>query len=158
MNKQLKIEIKLSKKIDWKVVQKLNYQVYENDKDHDDDLDMNHPFSPKGIKYYKDLASGKYGKCFVAYIDNKPVGYVALSIKDFGYRKSKYVEIENIGVDPKYRSRGIGKMLLDKTAKWAKEQKATRLFVSAYWKNKRARSFYRKNDFDEIGIELEKKL
>lgn len=142
-------KIQTAKSEDWKLIQKLNNQVFLNDKENDDDLDLNWPFSPKGIEYYKKLSSGEYGKCFIAYLGDNPVGYVALSIKDFGYRKSKYIEIENIGVDPQYRSQGIGQLLVDTTVKWAKEQKATKLFVSAYWNNKKAINFYKENGFYE---------
>jgi len=150
--------VKKAKSSDWKIIQRLNNQVFENDQEYDDDLDMNWPNSFKGIKYYKDLASGKYGKCFIAYLDDQPVGYVALAIKDFGYRKSEYIEIENIGVDPEYRSIGVGKILMDKVVGWAKEQKAAKLYVSAYWGNKRAISFYKMNGFYESGVEMDRKL
>lgn len=154
----MNIQIKPAVKNDWKVIQKFNDQVFINNQEHDDDLDTNWPFSQKGVGYYKNLANGKYGKCFIAYLDNKPAGYVALATKDFGYRKSKYVEIENIGVDPDYRSQGIGKKLIKEAEKWAREQNATKLFVSAYWGNKRAIGFYKKIGFYESGIEMDKKL
>lgn len=154
----MKVVIQTAKENDWQLIQKLNNQVFINDQAHDDDLDMNWPFSKKGVTYYKDLAIGKYGKCFIACLDKEPVGYVALAIKDFGYRKSKYVEIENIGVDPKYRSQGIGMQLIDTTVKWAKQQNATKLFVSAYWNNKGAINFYKKVGFYESGLELDKKI
>ncbi len=48
--------------------------------------------------------------------------------------------------------------LVAETVKWAKEQKATKLFVSAYWNNKKAINFYKKNGFYESGLELDKKL
>ncbi len=154
----MEIKILTAKSEDWELIQKLNNQVFLHDQENDDDLDINWPFTPKGIEYYKKLADGKYGKCYIAYLEDKPVGYVALAIKDFGYRKSKYVEIENIGINPEYRSQGIGKLLVDETVKWAKEQKATKLFVSAYWNNKKAINFYKKNGFYESGLELDKKL
>ena len=152
------IKVQTAKGDDWKIIQKLNNQVFLHDKDYDDDIDLSYAFSPKGIAYYKRLATGEYGKCFLAYSDDQPAGDVALFIKDFGYRKSKYVEIENIGVDPEYRSQGIGKLLIDAAVSWAKEQKATKLFVSAYWKNTRAVYFYKQCGFYEIGIELDKKI
>jgi ribosomal protein S18 acetylase RimI-like enzyme len=83
---------------------------------------------------------------------------VALSEKDFGYRLSRYIEIENIGVSSRYRSKGIGKLLLQKTEEWVKKQKATKLYVSAYWNNGKAIRFYKENGFSEIGIELEKNI
>ena len=154
------MEIKIKKALpdDWKIIQKLNNYVFINDKDNDDDLDLIWPFSQQGIKYYKELANEKYGRCLIAYLDNNAVGYIAMAIKEFGYRKSKYIEIENMGVDPKYRSKGIGKKLLDSATKWAKTKGATKLYVSAYWKNKKAIKFYKNNNFYEMGLEMDKKI
>lgn len=152
------IKIKTAENSDWKIIQRLNNNVFLNDKENDDDLDLDWPFTPRGIDYYKRLANGKYGKCYIAYLNNKPVGYVALAIKNFGYRKSKYVEIENIGVEPEFRSQGIGKIMIEESVKWAKKQKATKLFVSAYWDNKQAIKFYKKNGFYESGLELDKRI
>lgn len=152
------IKIRKADSGDWKILQKLNNQVFLADKNHDDDLDMNWPFSNKGIKYYKNLASGKYGHCLIAFSGKDAVGYVALAQRDFGYRKSKYVEIENIGVDPKYRSQGIGTKLVNAAIQWAKTIGATKLWVSAYPQNIKAINFYKKNDFYETGVELDKKI
>lgn len=154
----MKIKIEPAKASDWKLIQNMNNEVFLADKDHDDDLDLNWPFSKTGINYYKEITSGKYGKCFIAYADGKPAGYVALANKDFGYRQSKYIEIENIGVNPEYRSQGIGHLLVEKAGEWAKENGATKLYVSAYWQNKKAVAFYKKNGFYETGVELDKKL
>lgn len=154
----MNIQIKPAVDSDWKIIQKLNKEVFVSDQEHDDDLDMGWPYSSEGISYYKSLANGKHGICFIAYMDDKPVGYVALAIKKFGYRKSKYVEIENIGVDQKYRSQGIGKMLIEETEKWARLQKASKLYVCAYWGNQRGVDFYKNNGFYESGVELDKKL
>ncbi len=152
------VEIRVAKADDWEIIQRLNNQVFLSDKENDEDLDLNRPFSEEGIKYYKDLASGKYGKCFLAYLDDIPVGYIALAIKNFGYRKGKHVEVENIGIEPEYWSRGIGKLLMEMAVKWAKKQNASKLYVCAYSRNTRAINFYKKNGFSEIGLELEKKV
>jgi len=152
----IKIQTAISE--DWEIIQRLNNQVFQADKDNDYDLDLNWPFSETGINYYHKLADGKYGKCFIAYVDGKAVGYVALCLKNFGYRKSKYVEIENIGVDPEYRSQGIGKLLMEKTVEWAKEQGATKLYVVAFWENKKAINFYKQHGFYESGLEMDRKL
>lgn len=154
----MKIKIIPARSEDWITIQRLNNEVFINDGQHDDDLDLDWPFSKVGIEYYKKLAGGKYGHCLIALSDNVPAGYVALVIKDFGYRKSKYVEIENIGVNPEFRSKGIGHLLMQASEKWAKEQNATKLYVSAYFKNEKAIKFYKKEGFYEIGLELDKKL
>jgi len=143
---------------DWGVIQKLNNDVFQNDEKNDPDMDLNWPYSEKGIKYYKSLADGSYGHCLIAEENNQPIGYVALSKKDFGYRKSTYVEVENIGVSPEFRSKGVGKKLMDSASEWAKNQGADRLYVEAFWGNKQAVKYYKNNGFVEIGVELEKVL
>lgn len=151
----MKINIRLATPDDWKTIQNLNNYVFLNDQDHDPDLDLNWPFSQEGINYYQKLASGKNSSCLIAEADSEAIGYVAISIKNFGYRKSKYVEIENIGVLPKYRSHGIGKMLITEVKKWADKKNINKLYVSAYSKNCRAIEFYQSCGFKPIGIELE---
>ena len=154
----MEAKIRQAKKNEWKLIQKLNNYVFLADKDNDDDLNLDWPFSKRGVKYYKNLANGKYGHCLIAYLGGKAVGYIALAKKNFGYRKSRYVEVENIGVRPEYRSQGIGKKLINEATKWAKKQNASKLYISAYWGNKKAINFYKKNGFYEIGLELDKKL
>lgn len=140
---------------DWEAIQELNNQVYLHDEDHDEDLDMERPFSEGGILYYKQLANGKYGHCFIAEIEGKAVGYIVLALKDIEYRTGKHVEIENMGVDSKHRSMGIGGELIKKGREWAESIDATKLYVSAYWENKSAINFYKKEGFSQIDIGLE---
>jgi ribosomal protein S18 acetylase RimI-like enzyme len=154
----MNINIRVAQSDDWKSIQKLNNEVFQNDKDNDPDMDLNCPFTEKSIKYYKNLANGTYGHCFIAEINSEAVGYVALSIKYFVHRKSKYVEVENIGVSPEYRSQGIGEKLMNQAGSWAKEQGAQRLYVEAFWGNNQAIKYYKNNGFVEIGVELEKVL
>lgn len=154
----MNIKIRQAKPDDWQTIQSLNAEVFTNDKDNDPDMDQNWPFSDFGIKYYQKLANGTYGHCFIAEIDNSVVGYVALAKKTFGYRNSKYLEIENIGVSYKYRSKGIGKELMRKVEDFAREQRYHKLYVQAFWGNTKAVKYYKSNGFTEIGIELEKLL
>lgn len=153
------VEIRAALAADWPTIQQLNYQVFVNDAEHDDDLNLDWPFSPAGVEYYQQLTDGSYGQCFIAEIDGQPVGYVALAVKkDFDYRRSKYVEIENIGVKPAFRSQRIGTKLMARAVDWAKEHQATKLYVSAYWENHRAIAFYERHGFYKSGVELDRKL
>ncbi|EKD94479.1 MAG: GCN5-related N-acetyltransferase [uncultured bacterium] len=151
----MNIKIKKAKLEDWKIIQNLNNQVFISEAKHDGDLVVDYAFSKSGVSYYKKLANSEYGNCVIAYDNDKAVGYMAMSIKDFGYRKSKYVEVENMGVDPDYRSQGIGHLLIDEAKKWAKSQNATKLYVEAYFKNDKAIKFYKREGFGEIGLELD---
>ena len=51
----MNIKIETAKPEDWELIQKLNNQVFVNDKDNDEDLNLEWPFSETGIKYYKKL-------------------------------------------------------------------------------------------------------
>lgn len=150
-----KILIRKAKPKDWQIIQRLNNEVFLSDSKHDDDLNLDWPYNGEGVEYYKKLASSGYGNCVIAYDNDKAVGYVAMSVKDFGYRKSKYVEIENMGVDPDHRSQGIGHLLINETKKWAKSQNATKLYVEAYFKNNKAIKFYKRGGFGEIDLEMD---
>ncbi len=154
----MNINIRPAVTSDWQTIQKLNNEVFQNDKENDPDIDLDWPYSEKGIAYYQKLAHGTYGHCLIAENDDTPVGYIALSIKNFGYRKSTYVEVENIGVSTEFRSKGIGKVLMDAASEWARQQDAQKLYVEAFWGNTKAVKYYKNNGFVEIGVQLEKAL
>lgn len=140
---------------DWKIIQKLNNQVYQSDSKFDTDLDLSRLFSEGGESYFKKIANGEYGKCMIAYLNSMPVGYIAMSELKFDHRKSKYVEVENMGVSPEYRSMGIGHLLIEEAKKWAKSKSISKLFVVAYSKNEKAVKFYKREGFDDVGLEME---
>lgn len=154
----MNIIIRKARPEDWQTIQKLNNDVFQNDKHNDSDMDSNWPYTEKGIQYYQDLANGTYGCCLIAEADNKSVGHIILSKKTLTYFKSMYVEVEYIGVSSEYRTKGIGKMLIDSAADWAKQQGANRLYLEAFWGNTEAVKFYKKNGFVEVGVQLEKIL
>ncbi|MBP9782015.1 GNAT family N-acetyltransferase [Candidatus Woesebacteria bacterium] len=152
----MNISLRTATDSDWQTLQELNNQVFQNDKDNDPDLDLNWPYTERGIGYYKKLADGTYGHCIIAEESGAVVGYVALAVKTFDYRKSKYVEVENIGVSPEHRSLGIGTALMKAAEQWAKSQGASSLYVEAFWENQRAINYYKENGFFELGVQLKK--
>ncbi|MFW5703769.1 MAG: N-acetyltransferase family protein [Patescibacteria group bacterium] len=149
------MNIRPAKPEDFHTIQELNHFVFMHDAANDDALDTDWPYSPEGEKYYRSLAEGQYGACFIAETDGTAVGYVALAEKDFGYRKVRMLEIENMGVRPEYRGKGIGTVLMQKVREYAREHGYERVYVSAYWKNTSARSFYESCGFVEMGVEYE---
>jgi GNAT superfamily N-acetyltransferase len=151
----MNIDIKKAQPDDWQIIQELNNQLFMSEVKHDEDLVSDYAFGENGINYYKKLANGEHGNCVIAYDNNKPIGYIAMSLKNFGYRKSIYVEVENMAVDSNYRSQGVGHMLIEEAKKWAKFKGATKLYVEAYFKNEKALKFYKREGFSEIGIELD---
>ncbi len=150
------IHIRQANNNDLTVLQNLNDEVFIDNHKYDADLDMNWAKSEKGKKYFSDLLNNTNACCFIAEENGKPVGYIAAGPKIVSYRKSKYLEIENMGVIPKYRSMGIGTMLIKECFKWGKAHGFQKIFVNAYFDNRMAIEFYRRNGFKEIDISLEK--
>lgn len=143
---------------EWNTLQKLNDEVFIDNHTYDPDLKMDWAKSTSGETYFKNLLNNPGACCFIAENDGKPVGYIAAAPKKISYRKSEYFEIENMGVNPEYRSQGIGTQLIDKCEKWAKIHGFEKLYVSAYFKNSQGITFYKKSGFSEIAVDLEKMI
>jgi ribosomal protein S18 acetylase RimI-like enzyme len=111
-----------------------------------------------GKKYFTDVVNNQDMICLIAEDDNTPVGYVAAKPKEFSYRLSKYLEIENMGVSPNYRSKGIGSRLIKKVLELAKKKGFQKIYVSAYSNNVKAIDFYEKNGFKKIDAGLERSI
>ena len=140
------------------ILQKLNQEIFIDNQKYDNDLDMNWAVSEKGRTYFKSVLNDKNAICFIAVNSTKPIGYIACNIKDYSYRKSKYLEIQNMGVIPQFQSQGIGALLINQVKVWAKQHEFEKMLVNSYFKNTKAIDFYKKNGFSEIDISLEIKL
>ena len=143
-------------KNEWSDLQVLNNEVFIDNAKYDPDIIEDWAFSEAGKKYFQELVADETSICFVAENDSgKLVGYIAGSPKPFSYRKSKYFEVDNMGVIPEYRSQGVGAALMEECKKWAKENGYQRLYVVSYFKNDKAINFYKKCGFEKIDTSLE---
>lgn len=152
------VEIRLGKENDVQILQNLNDEVFVNNKTYDPDLDMNWARGEVGREYFTQLVASKDSICLIAQDDLRNIGYLAAGPKKIDFRNSRYAEIYNMGVTPEYRKKGIGKLLMDKCAEWAKSNGYQKLIVTSYIANTGAVRFYRKNGFADIDISLEKSL
>ncbi len=153
------IKIVLASSNQIKLLQDLNDEVFIDNHQYDSDLKMDWAQSDEGgKKYFTELLNNTNSICLIAKDNDKNVGYLAASPKEIPYRLSRYVEIENMGVIPKYRSRGIGQKLTSKCLEIAKEKGFQKVYVNAYFKNSGAINFYKKNGFTEIDLSLEKSI
>ena len=96
--------------------------------------------------------------CLIAEENSEPIGYLVASPKEFGYRLSKYIEIENMGVSPNFRSKGIGTQLINKCLEIAKGKGYQKVYVNAYYENTKSIAFYEKCGLKKIDIALEKDI
>lgn len=143
---------------EWSKLQVLNDEIFVDNIKYAPDLKRDWAFSDAGRAYFQELVKDPEQCCFVAEEDGKLVGYIAGSEKEFSYCLSKYFEIENMGVTPSCRKRGIGTQLFLAMKDWAKEAGYQRLYVNSFWNNIGAIAFYKQHGFSEIDVSLEMKL
>ena len=141
-----------------KVLQNLNDEVFVDNHKYDFDLKMDWAQSETGRKYFTDVLNNPEAICLIAEEDDKSVGYLVAAPKDFSYRLSKYIEIENMGVSPKFRSKGIGAQLVEKCLELAKEKGYQKIYVNAYSENTKAIAFYEECGLKKIDVSLEKDI
>jgi len=150
--------IRLARKDEVKILQNLNDEVFVDNHKYDPDLKMDWAQSETGRKYFTEALNNPEAICLIVEEDNKPIGYLVAAPKDFGYRLSKYIEIENMGVSPNFRSKGVGIQLVNKCLEIAKERDYQKVYVNAYFENTRAIAFYEKIGLKKIDISLEKDI
>ena len=70
----------------------------------------------------------------------------------------RYLDVDNVVVDPHYRSMGIGQRLTDWIERYAREHACEVLVLDAYVTNHRAHAFYERNGFRIVGHHFVKHL
>lgn len=139
-------------------LQLLDDEIFQDSKQYDPDLILEWGISDEGKNYFVNLLGNSNVCCFVAEEKGKLIGYISAAPKDFSYRKSKYIEIQNMGVSPRYRSKGVGSLLMEECLKWARTQGFEKAYVNAYFHNRKGLKFYKSSGFKEIDISLERKI
>ena len=152
------MNIRSSRKDDLEILLKLNQEVFIDNQQYDSDLRMDWTLSEHGRNYFTRVLNDSECCILIAEEDNKPIGYISATPKVITYRKSKYVEIDNMGIVPGYRSKGIGSMLIEKCLKWAKTKGYQKMFVNSYFQNTKAITFYKRSGFLEIDVGLERNI
>ena len=96
-------------------------------------------------------------RCAGAFVDRRCVGVAGMW---FGTRFwcGRYVDIDNVVVDPAWRSHGIGQALLDWVEDYARRQGCEKAVLDAYVTNDRARAFYMHRGYRVIGFHFDKDL
>ncbi len=143
---------------DWQIIQRLNNEVFKDNAKYDPFIKRNWAFSALGVTYYKKVTRDNSYVTLIAEVDGKPVGYLVGAERRRTYRSLKTAEIDNIGVSPIFRSKGIGKQLVHHFIHWAKSEGFTSLYVNAYDKNVRAIKFYQSLGMKPIDMSLEMRI
>lgn len=140
---------------DLKKIIELNRELFHYDLNFDKTLDTKWP--DKNKEYFKERITGKNSIALVAEDGKKIIGYLLGAIrKAEGYRSIKKIaELENMFVVEEHRGKGIGKLLINKFMKWAKNKKMKRIRVVASAQNVRAIKLYKNNLFSEYDNVME---
>ena len=146
---------------DLKYIQELNLQLFKKEyREYDPLLNLNWTFGQNGVDYFKKRIFGRNSCMFIASVRGKIIGYLCGSLtKKKSYRMPILTaDLENIFVLEKYRSNGTGQGLYQEFQKWCFLKKVKKIYVNAYFKNKRAIKFYKTNKFKECLLNLEVNL
>ena len=84
----------------------------------------------EGVEYLKNVIKNK-GYVIGAFYEGQLKGFASIESRIFG-TDAKYMDLSNIHVSQDMRRHGIGRELFVLAKKWAKEQKAEKLYISAH--------------------------
>lgn len=117
---------------------------------------------------YPELTGAEYQRLLQDMIPNKYAQIVVLDEDKLvglsGYRINtrlycgKYLDIDNFIIEPAYRNKGIGKLMLDHLEAKALELGCTHAVLDAYVENHRAHRFYFREGYIIRGHHFLKKL
>ena len=145
---------------DVKDVAELSYMV---GKLHDEKLPMFFNKTGKGehLSIIESMIKDENAKILVAKIENKVVGFACLCVQKKerkGYKVNKIGYIYNLGVDEKYRRKGVGKKLVESAINYFRENGCEAVDLNVFWFNQEALKFYQNLGFDILDVSLRKEV
>lgn len=142
---------------DFESILKLNKALFDNEEIFTKEYSLDWTYSDEGKNYLKKTIES--GLALVAEVNEKVVGYIAISIYSISFRKENPIsELDNMFVEDKFRSKGIGKKLVEQAKGLAKDKGARRFKVEATAKNEKAIKFYKDCGFEDFDVILEMNL
>ena len=139
-------------------IRQLNSKIFADNEKFDADIILDFALTETGKEYFVSAVTNVEGCFFVAEENRELIGYASGEPKAIPYRKSKYFEIDNLGVLPDKKRSGIGSKLLEAATQWAKDNGYQKIYIESYFNNAEAVAFYKKHGYQEIDISLEKTL
>ena len=95
--------------------------------------------------------------CAGLYLEEELIGISGFWIGGKFYC-GKYMELDNVFIDEKYRSKGFGELLVDWLEQHAKTLGCEVIMLDAYVSNTRAHKFYIQRNYEIIGYHFSKEL
>jgi PhnO protein len=91
---------------------------------------------------------------FLAFLANQPVGIVSCHIQPLLHHAALVSEIQEMYVEPEYRSMKIGKALIERVVDFAKKQGAIQMEVTSRGSREQAHQFYQREGFEKSHVKL----
>lgn len=91
---------------------------------------------------------------FIAELEGKPVGMVSCHIQPLLHHAALVSEIQEMYVEPDYRSAKIGKALMDHVTAFAKNKGAVQMEVTSRNTREHAHRFYQREGFEKSHVKL----
>jgi diamine N-acetyltransferase len=124
------------------------YEAFAKDNTPEDmDIFMREQFTKKGLM--KEVETGE-GIFILAYVDEEPVGYARLRIKN-NLAHEQAIEVARIYALNKAIGKGVGKALMQECINKAVELQMKWIWLGVWDKNERALAFYERWGFQRFG-------
>jgi diamine N-acetyltransferase len=93
---------------------------------------------------------------FIAEVAQKPCGYAKLKVGELpaSITNSKTIELERLYTLPEYFGKGVGDALMQRCFEAARQADFEAVWLGVWENNLRARAFYRKLGFREVGDKI----
>jgi len=91
---------------------------------------------------------------FLAELERKPIGMVSCHIQPLLHHAALVSEIQEMYVEPQYRSQQIGKALMEHVTRFAKGEGAIQMEVTSRATREHAHRFYQREGFEKSHVKL----
>lgn len=126
------------------LMRQLGYPISESDMQNRIELYTRHPVN----------------KAFVAELEKKIIGSLALNIIDLFHTKDRFARVISMVIDEKFRNKGVGKKLMAYAEKYSKSINCTRIELTTDWSREKdgTHHFYKNLDYSELRLYLAKEI
>jgi diamine N-acetyltransferase len=120
------------------------------------------PVVDEFIVHMRDRLNQPDWRALIAEVDGLPVGYATTLISKrpenpFAH-PGEHIVVDNISVEPDYRSQGVGEALMEQVYVLAREEGIQRVTLTVWAFNERAIAFYERLGFKPFQVHMEKIL
>ncbi|MEY2334996.1 GNAT family N-acetyltransferase [Acidithiobacillus ferrianus] len=104
----------------------------------------------------QDMTAQGY-QCAAAFVDDCCIGVAGIWL-GVRFWCGRYLDVDNVIVDSRYRGAGIGQQLMDWVERYAHQEGCEIMVLDAYVINHPAHRFYQRNSYQIVGYHFVKSL